>query len=267
MIRRFSSVLAVVVLLLLAAPVLPARGEGAAAGSTPTDLCTHDRTTVEYYFDSPVYRSLDERTHSVSGRATVVTTCAYCGTVLSAVVDENARQVKRHAFVRGRCALCGQEGAPPRETEVLLEKAEEPELPETREEQFSAAFTADDLAGGEELWVLRAGDYAPAVVLQPRRLGAALVPGQVLQAEMNFTNEWTVAISLEIRGEDGETAPADPGLAALRVYGEKEDSVLSFTYQGEEAEKAEERMAFWMDYSGGGYYQLSPFPGNGAYEF
>lgn len=267
MIRCFSFVLAAVLLLCAVMP-LPAFGEEASRDvGTPTDLCTHENTETVYYFDSPVYRSLNGRTHSVSGRATVVVTCLDCGTVLSTVVEDNAEQVKNHAFVRGRCALCGQEGAPLRETEVLLEKAEDPEIPVDGEEKYAAAFTADDLAGGEELWVLRAGEYSPAVVLQPRRLGAEMAPGQVLQAEMNFADEWTVEISLVVRGEDGAEVPADPGLAALRLYVEKTDSALPFVYRGQEAEREEERVAFWMDISGGGYYQLSPFPGNGAYAF
>ena len=263
MIRRFSLVPALVLLLLAVMP-LSACGEGASLDlGTPTDLCTHENTETVYYFDSPVYRALDAWTHQVSGRATVVTVCADCGAALAAVVEENAQQVKNHAFARGRCALCGMEAPAPREKEISLASIVDGE---SSAERFGAAFTLQQLSEGDELWVLRAGDYIPALVLQPRRLAAGLAPEQVLQAEMRFPDERTVEIILTVLGTDGVEIPADPDLAALRFYRKKEGASVPVLFIGEETE-VQEAAAVWVNASGGGYYQLAPLPGNGVYEF
>ena len=263
MIRRFSLVLALVLLLLAVLP-LPVCGEAASRDlGTPTDLCAHENTETIYYFDSPIYRALDVWTHQVSGRATVVTICTDCGATLSAVVEENAEQIKNHAFARGRCALCGMEAPAPREKEIPLASIEEGGVPTGR---FGAAFTVEQLSVGDELWVLRAGEHSPALVLQPRRLKGTLTPGQVLQAEMRFPDEVTVEIILTVLGTDGVEIPADPGFAALRFYREKEGASVPVLFIGEETE-VQEASAGWVKVSGGGYYQLSPLPGNGVYEF
>ncbi len=77
--------------------------------ATPTDLdCLHERTkTIIYFFDSPLYASMDAKFHRVTGPATVETVCEDCGEVLASETVGNAEQIRTHNMKKGVCALCG----------------------------------------------------------------------------------------------------------------------------------------------------------------
>lgn len=80
--------------------------------ATPTDLdCTHEQTkTTIYFFDSPVYTSINADTHRVSGPATVEVACEICGAVLSSETVDNAEEIRPHRMKKGVCVLCGFKG-------------------------------------------------------------------------------------------------------------------------------------------------------------
>ena len=77
--------------------------------ATPTDLvCAHEHTkTTIYFYDGPIYTSLDAESHKVSGPATVETVCLDCGEILSDDFLSDAEEIRPHSMKKGSCVLCG----------------------------------------------------------------------------------------------------------------------------------------------------------------
>ena len=256
--KRIITALAV---LMLCVAALPACAESVRF-STPTDLCPHEHKNTKYYFDSPVYRALDEWTHSVSGRATVETYCEDCGTVLAAYVENNAEEIRDHVFRKGRCVLCGMEG------EAFPVVQEIVRILEPDGNLFAADFSAEDLANAGDILVLRAGSGEPAVVLQPKRFRERMKAGETLAVRMETAGERTVRVSVLVTAEDGGEYEPDSGLLALRLYGANtaEPPAVYWT-DGEDASGDPKALqASWVDGGNGGYWALS-WPGNGFIDY
>ena len=253
------------VVMLLAALLLPAAAEEDVPLSTPTDLCPHENTETVYYFDAPIYRPLDEATHLVTGRATVEEHCVDCGTVLSVTVEDDAEEVKDHIFRRGQCVLCGFEGGP---APVVQEVVRTVDPDEENENRFFCVFTVSDLENAGDILVLRAGEYRPAVALQTQKLVSRMDRGDTLSVEMLVKDGNTVTVSVHITAENGKVNAPDGEFLSLRFYGGKADDPITVRWTNMEDEKdTAEQQASWVDGGNGGYYMAFPYLGDGTYKY
>ncbi len=271
MMKRIFCVLAA---LLLACLVLPAAAEengektdDVVPLASPTDLCPHEHTESVYYFDNPVYTPVDARTHSVTGRAMVEVICTDCGEVLSVTTEDDARQIKAHIFRKGMCVLCGMEGE---EAPVVQEvvRTLEPDAENGEGNLFFCVLTERDLENAGDILVLRAGEFEPAVTLQPRRLAEQMENGDLLSAEMLITGEHAVDVFVHVTPENGEPYAPDSELLSLRFYGEKTENAITVRWtDSEDKTNTAEQEAAWVDGGNGGYYMAFPFLGDGTYEY
>ena len=99
-----------ILMLLLFMLLSGAAGAEEPVPATPTDLeCAHEHTkTTIYFFDSPVYVTINAESHRVTGPATIETVCLDCDEVLASETVDNAEEIRPHSMKRGVCALCEQ---------------------------------------------------------------------------------------------------------------------------------------------------------------
>lgn len=286
--KKWFSVLAAALLLLCGA--FPAAAEEGLSPSTPTDLCAHEHIRTVYYFDNPVYSSLNSAEHRVTGRASAEEVCEDCGEVLSAFVVEEAEEVHPHIFRWGYCALCGRADPnptrapatptpePPKETVRLLPPEEGDPL------CFRCVVTPRDLEDAGEALVLRPEEGAVALSLKPEKLLPEVNrAGGCLAAEFR-EGENQAAVFLRLL--DAEEHPADPEDPAawseaivLRICQPEQESPLQVTFQAgseedsesasEPASEAEAEEANWIAPEAEGEEGFWQFPwlGNGVYSF
>ncbi len=251
------------IVLLAAAVLLPSFAESGPRRSTPTDLCPHEHTETVYYFDSPVYYALDKRTHRVTGRATVEMRCRDCEAVLSITVEENAEEIKEHVFRQGKCVLCGWEDEP---ASVVQEIVHDLSAVEGNAGLFRAVFTVHDLENAGDILVLRTVAGGAAVVLQSRRIAEQMNNRETLTAEILVTSGRAANISVRIAAEDGQVYVPDIALVSLRFYSARgADSVI--VTRTDARGVAIGLQAAWVEGGNGGYYRLTPYPGDGSYAY
>ena len=233
--------------------------------ATPTDLCAHEHIREVYYFDDlPFYVPVDDRYHTVSGRATVDTVCMDCNAVLSTRIEPNAQERHPHLFRNGRCVLCGMEGEAPLEDPV---EETRPMLPlEEDPEQFVLTLTGYDLEEQADILVLRPEGREAAIALRTEDLRKEMEgTGGTLTAEIGMLDARSFRASVRLYDEKGAESVPDPEQFSLRVYAEEEgETPLAVTYTDIEGESEEEE-AEWVDDPEG--YWVFPWLGDGVYSF
>lgn len=220
--------------LLLLLPCL-AGAEGPLPRSTETDLCPHENVRSVFYFDSPVYRSVNVYNHSVSGPATVQEVCEDCGAVLSSVVRMNATEIREHIYRRGSCVLCGRE-APQREEAASREKVIPIAAQEEEPDKFICALSAMDLREAGEVLVLRPeeGVFALEVQVKPLQVQMDTGGGNLIAELSEPLGARQLTASVRWMDEDGTPITPDDGMIALRVYDEQAEESLTVMYAGPE---------------------------------
>ena len=238
--------------------------------STPTDLCTHEHTQTEYYFDSPVYRPLNADGHTVTGRATVLEVCEDCGAVLSSVVSVNAEQVYPHVARKGKCVLCGRELGP--KAAPKKEPTEEIRTLPTDEEnptQYFCTLTGRDLEDAADTLVLRPEGCEAAIAFQTEPLRQEIdCTGGTLIAEIENPNPGDVSASVRLYSAEGEESSPEIEKIALRIYAENPGSALIVAFTGPEGETNKEE-ASWIipqDPEAEPYWSVT-WQGDGLYSY
>ena len=210
-------------------------GEPAARSAvlaTATDLCAHEHTHLDYYFDAPVYSPLNAEEHSVTGRATVQEICDDCGAVLMTEVERDAKTAFPHVFRRDRCVLCGYEGAeknnrsaPELPAELVLLLPADEDLPN----QFFCTLTGQDLEeAAADTLVLRPEGCEAAIAVQTERLREEMDrTGGTLTAEIESPGEGDVTASVRVYTADGEESAPEAEDLSLRFYNDYDGEYIS----------------------------------------
>lgn len=209
--------------------------------ATITDLCPHEHTHTDYYFDAPTYRPLSGRVHTVSGRATVQEICDDCGTVLSSKVERDAETTFPHVFRRDRCVLCGYERKGIPAEELPVERIFLLPVNEETPNQFFCILTGQDLEdAAADILVLRPEDCEAAIALQTEPLWEEMNrTGSTLTAEIESPGAGEVNAFVRLYTAEGvETFPTAEQLS-LRIYNDEEGETLPVTYTDPEGEMTE----------------------------
>lgn len=238
--------------------------------ATPTDLCAHEHTHTEYYFDSPVYRSLNADRHTVTGRATILEVCDDCGLILSSTLSTSAEQVYPHVFRRGKCVLCGREeapkkAAPKKPTEEIRTLTADEETPN----QYFCTLTGRDLEDAADTLVLRPEGCEAAIALQTEPLRQEIDrTGGTLTAEIENPNPGDVSASVRLYSAEGEESAPEPAEISLRIYAENPTPTLVVAYTDPEGETSEEE-ASWIipeEEEADPYWEVT-WQGDGLYSY
>jgi len=237
--------------------------------ATETDLCAHEHTHMDYYFDAPVYRPLNSEMHIVTGRATVQEVCDDCGDVLSSFIERNAETTFPHVFRRNQCVLCGYEGkqnsavASANHTEriVLLPADEE------KPNQFFCTLTGQDLEVPADTIVLRPEGCETAIALQTERLRQEIDrTGGTLTAEIEFPGAGDITASVRLYTAEGEESAPEAEELSLRIYSAYDGEALVVSYTAPEGGGGEEE-AKWITPDGSEAYWSVDWMGDGNYSY
>lgn len=236
--------------------------------ASPTDLCPHSNTKLIYFFDSPEYQPLDEKSHRVSGPALAEIKCSDCGAVISTYKEPDATEIRPHAGRKGRCPLCGWEanvqdasGAQPRETVRTM--APEEEL----ENQFFCTLTAKDLEKADGTLVLRPDGFEAALALQTRNLADTLEDSDgSLTAELGRVGSGALSASIRLYDAYGFDSSPENQDIFLRIYTGKTDEPLSVTYTNSEGDSRTEPAAWQKPENSEGFWSI-PWLGDGTYGY
>ena len=249
-------------------PVEPTAPQYALA--TPTDLCAHEHTHNEYYFDAPVYRPLNADSHTVTGRATILEVCDDCGATLSSTVASNAEQVCPHVFHKGQCVLCGREGGPkqagkPDATELILTLSADEEDPT----QYFCTLTGRDLEDAADTLVLRPEGCETAIALQTEPLRQEIDrTGGTLTAEIEHPGTGDVSASVRLYTAEGEESTPEIREISLRIYSDNDGDALTVSFTDAEGETSSEE-ASWIAPKDNGVepYWSVTWLGDGVYSY
>ena len=237
--------------------------------ATSTDLCAHEHTHTDYYFDAPVYRPLNSANHTVSGRATVQEVCEDCGAVLSTYIERNAETTFPHVFRWGQCVLCGYEGkkkntaaaAVPTEAVLLLPKDEE------QPNQFFCTLTGKDLDESPDTLVLRPEGCEAAIALQTERLRQEIDrTGGTLTAEIESPGAGDVTASVRLYTAEGEESAPEAEDLSLRIYSAYNGEILVVSFTDPEGNGGEEE-AKWVTPEDSEAYWQADWMGDGTYTY
>jgi hypothetical protein len=234
--------------------------------------CSHESTTVVYYFDFPDYRPLDAETHMVFGRAAAEVRCTICGAVLSEYTEDNAEEICAHVFQKGRCALCGKE------QEIARSQPEETAAPAVRESvvyippmednpsQYFCALTSSDLEEAGDTLVLRPDGCDTALVVQAERLRAEIEKsGGGFIAEIERPGHRHVSATLRMYTADGTESEPEWQEISLRIYEVNNGNPLVVSYTSLKGTTSSEE-AGWVGHGTDGYWNVT-WLGNGIYEY
>ena len=234
--------------------------------------CSHESTTVVYYFDFPDYRPLDAETHMVFGRAAAEVRCTICGAVLSEYTEDNAEEICAHVFQKGRCALCGKE------QEIAPSQPEETAAPAIRESvvyippaednpsQYFCALTSSDLEDAGDTLVLRPDGCDTALVVQTERLRAEIEKsGGGFIAEIERPGQRNVSATLRMYTADGTESEPEWQEISLRIYEVNNGNPLVVSYTSLKGTTSSEE-AGWVGHGTDGYWNVT-WLGNGIYEY
>lgn len=237
MIRKGIAALAALLLLAVFAGFtlaedLPGVGEefpGAQDPATPTDLsCLHEHTAVKiYFYDAPVYTSLDAESHRVFGAAEIRTICEDCGEILSSEVRTDAEEVRPHTMKKGSCVLCGYK-EPVRVTKAPEKPKDLPgeqtlfAKPETEKgDLMTLTLTAEELSALAEAGIStalvkgEAGNACVAVSVTDM-LRQTKEADAKLYMELAERPDASFFAGVSLTGRDGEKT--DPQGVAVRFY-------------------------------------------------
>ena len=238
--------------------------------ATATDLCAHEHTHTDYYFDAPVYRPLNAEEHTVTGRATVQVICDDCGAVILTEVERDAQTAFPHVFRRDRCVLCGYEDGgrrkapdPEAPLEVILELPADEEMPN----QFFCTLTGQDLDSPADTLVLRPEGCDTAIALQANRLREKIDrTGGTLTAEIESPGEGDLTASVRLYTAEGEESIPDAEELSLRIYSAVEEKSLTVSYTGPEGEKGIEKASRVTPEASEAYWSVT-WLGDGNYTY
>ena len=237
-------------------------------GDVPAAACAHEHTETLYYFDYPVYTAVDGESHAVSGEAAVNVVCQDCGAVLSSTVEENAVEIRPHAFRNGRCALCGYESAPQQNSAPAPAEEEDmvpSDSPDAPGENF-VTLTGRDLEQAGNPLVLRTGDRGAALVVQTQQLREEMErTGGFMIAEIVKQDDRRISTFIRLYDDGGaETVPGGQ-VVSIRVYHGNGGSPVRVSYTGPDGTTSSGE-AGWVEGDGGESYWSVPWLGNGIYE-
>ncbi len=259
--------------------------------ASPTDLCAHNHTETVRYFEAPSYNALDDKVHSVSGRAVVEVVCLDCGALLSST-EEDAEEIRPHTFRKGRCVLCGREkNAGSEDPDGRAEpenpaEAENPAVPEIRAEQPAPAedrviilppetagsgryvftISGQQLDGAAGNLVLRPRDCDAALVLQAESLLEEVDPAGGIRAEIESSGSGSIRASVRLYDASGEESVPGTRKISLRIYSAGGGVPLTVSWTGPEGGTGREE-AGWVHSGGGEGYWNVPWLGNGNYTY
>lgn len=245
-------------------PVVPAFGM-----ATPTDLCAHEHTHTDYYFDAPDYRPLNAELHTITGRATVQEICNDCGAVLSTYVERNAETTYYHVFRRNQCVLCGYEGsqdpasAAAGSTEIIVLLPADEDIPN----QFFCTLTGQDLEASADTLVLWPEGCETAIALQTERLREEIDrTGGTLTAEIEAPESGDLTASVRLYTAEGEESAPDAQELSLRIYSAFDGETLLVSYTDPEGGKSEEKASWVTPAESEAYWSVS-WLGDGNYTY
>lgn len=197
--------------------------------ATPTDLsCLHEHTVTKiYFYDAPVYTTLNAESHRVYGAAEIRTLCEDCGEILAIEVQTDAEEVRPHTIKKGVCVLCGYR-EPVRETKAPEKPRDLPgeqtliAKPETEKgDLLTLTLTPEELSALAE-----AGISTALVKGEPGAVGIAVSVTDMLrqtkEAEAKLYMELaerpdeSFFASVSLIGRDGEKT--EPQGVAIRFF-------------------------------------------------
>lgn len=232
--RIFSALLAALILFSCSLSIAEEEKETLVL-ATATDLCPHEHTHTDYYFDAPIYRPLNGTVHTVSGRATVQEICDDCGAVLSSEVERDAKTTYPHAFRRNQCVLCGYERTETPEDELPAERILLLPADEETPNQFFCTLTGQDLDFPADTLVLRPEGCDAAIALRTGRLLEEMErTGGTFTAEIESPGERNLTASVRLYTAEGEESVPDAAELSVRIYSATEEGTLLVTYTNPE---------------------------------
>ena len=263
----------VVFLVLMLAALCLAGAAEELVPATPTDLeCAHEHTkTTIYFFDSPVYTSVSDASHRVSGPAAVEVVCLDCGAILSADNVGSAEEIRPHSMKKGVCALCGYR------TRVRELPNQPDDLPGERTIFAQEDENADGLLTlkltGTDLTALERANIT--TVLVRGKTGIAAIALKVPEVRVQTEKDGTYLYMELAEREDGSffaglflvkepgdrVAPEDNGIS-LRFYQETKSNVR-VSLSPVDTDRLVETEGIWDEH---GYWSV-PYLQEGTYFF